>query len=397
MKAHIVIGSSFGDEGKGLTTDWLAAQHENSIVVRHNGGAQAGHTVELENGTRHVFQHLGSGTFAKRPTLLSRFFIVNPMRLMTEIINLPSGYINQFYEGNALYIEKDAPVSTHFDILINQAIEKKRGNERHGSCGMGINETIKRGEAGFGITYQDCLDLVSFRTRLYEIKTKYVPQRCKELGVELDEMDMDDALVEGWIKLTYQMLNVSKVGHISMILNYDHVIFEGAQGLLLDAEHEYFPHVTNSRTGIRNAVELLKTVGEHQADVYYVTRSYLTRHGNGPLPFEVDGPIYEGLDDKTNFDNRHQGHLRYAPLNFNLLEDAIGADIRSVEDFTANPKLVVTCVNQLPENVKYVVHNRVVSQTKDQMLYMLKNNKVLACREVYFSDTPTRESVRRVG
>lgn len=79
-RADVVIGSAFGDEGKGLITDVLAAKNAGeTLVVRFNGGAQAGHTVTTPEGQRHVFSHIGSGTFTGSATFLSRFFVVNPI------------------------------------------------------------------------------------------------------------------------------------------------------------------------------------------------------------------------------------------------------------------------------------------------------------------------------
>ena len=83
MIARIVIGANFGDEGKGLVTDYLCSQGA-GVVVRFNGGAQAGHTVVTPEGERHVFRHFGSGTFLGVPTFLSQFFVCNPILFFEE-------------------------------------------------------------------------------------------------------------------------------------------------------------------------------------------------------------------------------------------------------------------------------------------------------------------------
>ena len=82
MKAHIVIGANFGDEGKGLATNFLAGNLDDNIVVRFNGGGQAAHTVELDDGRRHIFHHISSGSFQGSPTFLTEHFIVNPKVLI---------------------------------------------------------------------------------------------------------------------------------------------------------------------------------------------------------------------------------------------------------------------------------------------------------------------------
>src|SRR5580698_7114906 len=101
MSAYAVIGANFGDEGKGLITDFLCSQLDDCLVVRFNGGAQAGHTVVTLRG-RHVFHHFGSGTFNDSPTFLSRFFVVNPLLWEKEHIELGAIPV--------LHIDPDAPL-----------------------------------------------------------------------------------------------------------------------------------------------------------------------------------------------------------------------------------------------------------------------------------------------
>ena len=94
MQGSVVIGANYGDEGKGLMTDFLCRQHSADLVVRFNGGAQAGHTVVTPEGERHVFHHIGSGYFAGVPTYLSKFFVSNPVLFKQEYqeLRIPSSY-----------------------------------------------------------------------------------------------------------------------------------------------------------------------------------------------------------------------------------------------------------------------------------------------------------------
>lgn len=138
----IVCGSNWGDEGKGLMTDYFS-QKPNSIVVCSNGGAQRGHTVTTPDGIRHVFHHFGSGTFNHASTYLSEDFIVNPIIFKQEYDELMKlGYIPN------VYINQNCMLTTPFDMMANQIIEENRGKNKHGSCGLGIFETIKRYKAG---------------------------------------------------------------------------------------------------------------------------------------------------------------------------------------------------------------------------------------------------------
>src|SRR5688572_19623885 len=136
MKAYAVIGANWGDEGKGIITDWLCSvQEKPGIVVRFNGGAQAGHTVEA-NGQRHIFHHIGSGSINWWPTYLGPEFICNPLMFFEET----AGMMN----WPKVLVSTQCLVTTPYDMLINRAIETARGESRHGSCGTGINETVER-------------------------------------------------------------------------------------------------------------------------------------------------------------------------------------------------------------------------------------------------------------
>jgi len=331
MSNHIVVGANLGDEGKGLVTDYLANKFSDSIVIRFNGGGQAAHTVELEDGRRHVFRHMGSGTLRGVPTLLSEHFIVNPGSFNREYIAVPQDHIKVFAHRQAM-------LTTPYDWLLNQRVEEKRGEEQHGTCGMGINETVTRVGAGYGTFLSDIFDSKLLKEQLSIIRDTYVPKRAKELDINpkyIMEYNISDYL-EDCDLMSHLVIPVSSYNILNLFKNK---IFEGAQGLMLDEYHRNFPHVTRSRTGVNNATQILKTLGQKRAEVHYVTRTYLTRHGNGPLPFEGE---VEAKEDNTNKHNADQGTLRFAPLNLNLLKESITNDLENHSGLILNPSLKVT-------------------------------------------------------
>lgn len=179
--AKVVIGANFGDEGKGLITDFLASQTgEETLVVRHNGGAQAGHTVTTPDGKRHVFRHFGSGTLAGAQTFLSRFYVCNPILFFKELALLEDLGIQP-----RVYIAADSPITTPYDMMINQIIEEFRGDGRHGSCGVGFGETVERTEnADYAVYFGDLENTDLLRKKLKSIQTAWTPERLKTLGVE---------------------------------------------------------------------------------------------------------------------------------------------------------------------------------------------------------------------
>jgi adenylosuccinate synthase len=133
----------------------------------------------------------------------------------------------------------------------------------------------------------------------------------------------------------------------------DRVIFEGAQGLLLDQDYGTFPHVTRSNTGLKNVRAL---VGDAPLDVKYVTRAYTTRHGAGPLPFELPEKPYPGIEDKTNITGGYQGSLRFSYLNLDDTSEAVKKDKQYVLPGD-KVEAVVTCMDQLPEHA-WIISDR---------------------------------------
>lgn len=343
--ARAVIGAAFGDEGKGLMTDYLARYMpgDDVLVVRYNGGAQAGHTVELPNGTRHVFHTYSSGTFAGAQTFLSRDFIVNPLVWADEyrdLIGLGKKLGTKF--NLSLLVDREAPVSTIYDMLLNRAIEKARGDSAHGSCGIGIHETVVRhGCARTRLFAADIFDA----NRVCEIVDAirlYAKARCSALGLPEQDWIDNTGLRDQFIRDTLYMATVLRLTDSREIAKWDDVIFEGAQGLLLDAEYRpFFPHVTCSRTGLKNVVRLCGEANIDELYVHYVMRSYMTRHGNGPLPGHDPAMSFE---DNTNAPNEWQGYLRFAPIDRALIENAITMDLscNMTQGLVIHPSLALT-------------------------------------------------------
>lgn len=350
MRARAVIGANFGDEGKGLVVDWLCATQGAGIVVRYNGGSQAGHTVVIPGGTRHVFSHFGSGTFLGVPTFLSQFFVLNPIKFFDEL-----DLLHKLGVKPIVYAHPECVVTTFADMIINQRIENKRAGKRHGSCGLGVRETIERSTIPeLKITMSDLWNAsASLQSKLEQICGQYAAFRT---GEKIDFPNAVDVFVAGCAQFADRV-------HPLGIGQCKDPIFEGAQGLLLDQDNkEYFPHVTPSSTGLKNVRALCSQAGIEEIEPYFVSRTYLTRHGAGPLPSEDAGLRFE---DDTNVEHDYQGRIRFAPLDEDGLIDRCAKDAAGME-WT----LVMTHCDQRPS----------------------------ACRAArFFSHGPTRDDIRPWG
>jgi adenylosuccinate synthase len=168
MHIDIVIDLGFGDAGKGVVTDNLC--NPDSLVVRFSGGHNAGHTV-IRDGIKHVFSSFGAGSLQGCPSFFSRHTCVFPYAIRQEKLVL-----NKFNKHPKLYIDPNALVTIPEDILINRIREKLRGNNAHGSCGVGINETIQRCAAGFVTKAAHLMSPKLFWHKLRAIQGYYVEQ-----------------------------------------------------------------------------------------------------------------------------------------------------------------------------------------------------------------------------
>lgn len=344
-QVEIVVGANFGDEGKGLMTDYFCdkfSKRGSVLNVRHNGGAQAGHTVLTPDGKRHVFSHFGAGSFVPHvATYLSADFILNPILFDRELETLRT----RFGIVPKLYINPNCRITTPYEMLINQIVERSRGENRHGSCGLGINETIVRHDytpLHFGALLEYPLLFKSLRLWLPTLRKVYVPARLRQLGVnEISEEDQrlldSDTIIENWLFQLGKLMDYCTVADDNIITQYDYVVFEGAQGLLLDNDFTQFaPNLTSSKTGSVNPKNILAGLQlfDCPIEVCYVTRSYFTRHGAGQFPTECrkEELLSPDVQDSTNHFNEFQGSFRYGYFDSYLFESATGQDARYRDD-----------------------------------------------------------------
>lgn len=349
MKADVVIGAGFGDEGKGLMTDYLASQYDESIVIRFNGGAQAGHTVVTPDGQGHIFSHFGSGSYNNSHTYLSQFFIVNPILFFKEALSFEITGVR----FPKVMIHPDAMVSTPFDMMLNQIMAKEN------SCGCGINETILRHNAGFAISARNFKspDWV-LKDLLNEIRDVYFTARLEQLGITLNDEYMEffygKNIITNWIEEVREMDKFVSIGRLKPTKTP--LIFEGAQGLLLDNDFDV-EFGTPTKTGLPNVITLAKELNIDTLDVNYMVRAYLTRHGGGR--FDAEDKLLS-YDDITNKTNKYQGGLRFGRFDQNLITAVIELD---KPDFPTTRRLVVTHIDQMPAYMEYVDHHGLINTT----------------------------------
>lgn len=291
----LVAGLGFGDEGKGSVTDFLCRQHDTSLVVRYSGGAQAAHNVLESSGRHHTFAQFGSGTFTGARTLLSRHMLVNPLALMEEQRHLQSVGVENPYA--LVFVERGALVTNPFQVATNRLRELSRNNGRHGSCGMGIGETgadfAAYGEWVLRVRDLEDPDIMRAKLRFAQDhkvremaplveKMPFTEHVEREWSMLADEGAIETC-VERYVEFTRLVSLVDEDYLRSALQGSGLVVFEGAQGVLLDQFSGFFPYVTRSTISFANALELLEG---YPATRLGVTRTYATRHGAGPFVTE---------------------------------------------------------------------------------------------------------------
>lgn len=326
VKTFVLTGLGFGDEGKGTCTDFIAQTSVDApLVVRYNGGPQACHNVVLNDGTHHSFSQFGSGTFRFRAdTFLSEYMLINPLNMITEADVLRSKGVSDVWDR--MHIAGSCRVITPYHIALNRLRELARGSARHGSCGQGVGETMQDWlQAPDEIVYaRDLSNPIVLREKLSYWRSQK-SEEAKEFGPHEEAQIFSDrnqirSLVDVYTMFS-KLVSIVPDDFIQPILGKRSVIFEGAQGVLLDEDYGFHPYTTWSKTTPVNAMKLLGDYPRNQVEVIGVTRSYMTRHGDGPFLTET-GSIDKSIEPYNTL-NEWQGWMRCGWMDLVALQYAI--------------------------------------------------------------------------
>ena len=290
MERKIVLGSLFGDEGKGVCVSFLCEKALKSgrrpLVVRFSGGPQAAHTVDF-SGVRHIFSSFGSGTLQNVPTLYRDTALIDPVCIINEYNVLKSKGFSPVFNVSK------AKIITPYDVEFCRSDKETLSN---GTCGKGVYAALTRSNSGLCFTMSDAPEKILSETVKY-----YKTTLCKEFD------KMFSAAFE-------------KVGTLQSeieLKNFDTIIYEGTQGLLLDADLGFVPFVTATNTGL----QYFEKEELDGAEIFLVMRTYLTRHGNGYTPQHVEN--YNLNDEsESNVYNGFQGDFKTGVFDFDLLKEA---------------------------------------------------------------------------
>ncbi|MFA7623735.1 MAG: adenylosuccinate synthase [Pusillimonas sp.] len=285
-KNIVVIGTQWGDEGKGKIVDWLAESAQG--VVRFQGGHNAGHTLWI-NGTKTILRLIPSGIMHPELTCyIGNGVVLSPEALLKEIVELEAAGLDV---RSRLQISASCPLILPYHIAVDQARERRKGDGKIGTTGRGIGPAYEDKVARRAIRVQDLYNPAVFDEKLAEALDYHNFVLTQYLGAEAVSADQ---VREQALALAAQIEPM--VADVSHNLNLvrkagGRLLFEGAQGALLDIDHGTYPFVTSSNC-VAGAAAAGAGVGPQALEyVLGIAKAYTTRVGSGPFPTELHDDI----------------------------------------------------------------------------------------------------------
>ncbi len=282
----VVIGTQWGDEGKGKIVDWLAESAQG--VVRFQGGHNAGHTLWI-NGNKTILRLIPSGIMHDGLTcFIGNGVVLSPEALLKEIEELEAAGVKV---RDRLKVSEACTLILPYHVAIDQAREARKGEGKIGTTGRGIGPAYEDKVARRGIRVQDLYDEAVFNAKLEEALDYHNFQLTQYLGAEAIKLDdvREQALALAAV-LKPMVADVSSALY-EITSQRGQLLFEGAQGALLDVDHGTYPFVTSSNC-VSGAAAAGAGVGPQTLEyVLGITKAYTTRVGSGPFPTELDNEI----------------------------------------------------------------------------------------------------------
>lgn len=357
MEIKVVIGANAGDEGKGLVSGCLARQamteHKKTLTVFYNGTVQRAHSFG-----DNVYHCVAAGTEFGSDTFYHSMFVIDPIAL--------------WLTNTHVYIDPNCRIILPCDVLANRTAETARGDKRHGSCGFGLFACVKRStQQGMCVSAYELANPYMLATHLKAITKSY-------------PADFDAVYnIDNFMKAAAYIAKTCPIITFDNLLDknhYDTIIYEGGQGLLLDqGNKDNFPHLTPSSTGQYNIARETGIISRRNCpiELFYVSRTYMTRHGAGPMEAEcAKEDINPDIVDKVNQPNEWQGSLRFGRIDLDKMYERIKKDAFSYDTVERGINLVFTQMNYTDHKIE-TINGRVPIIKPD------------FCKDIYVSDTKT--------
>lgn len=349
MEFHAVIGSAYGDEGKGTITAKLAATANGKVLnVLTNGGAQRGHTVKFSDGKSFTNKHFGSATYLHAANYFAPSFILDPMQFRVEY------EIYGDFNFYGFYRNKKCRWVTPFDIMANQAETKLK--KLHNTCGMGIWKTIQRFSQSsicnklfddfIALDFDQQFKYLELIAAQYSGNHTVFDMWPAEYKVFFEDRIIRSNLIAHFIDDCVFMAHHTdpvddltkekgSFGKELLIDDFDRIIFENGQGLAIGDDGTDNQFASPSKTGYnalpKEFLDYIKT-NNKTINLHYVSRTYETRHGDDDSFGSIERKTISSYikEDTNNHYNMWQGEFKYKPLDIGQLNARIAKDLSGV-------------------------------------------------------------------
>ncbi|WP_249028585.1 adenylosuccinate synthase [Tannockella kyphosi] len=348
MPGVVVVGSQWGDEGKGKITDYLSSKAD--VVVRYQGGNNAGHTIEFNN-QKYALRLVPSGIFSGNPVVLGNGMVINPKALLEEIKYLNDANINT----SKILISDRAHVILPYHLEIDALQEKYRGDKNIGTTKKGIGPTYVDKYARIGIRMGEFVNEELFKERLAEV----LPLKKREYP----ELDFS---VEGIFEEYKEYAKIIKpmVCDTALVLdeafeNKKNILFEGAQGTMLDIDYGTYPYVTSSHPGANGVCEGAGVGPVMIDEAIGIVKAYTTRVGSGAFPTEIEGEIANTIREV----GREYGTVTKRPRRIGWFDAVVVNQSRRMSGLTGISLMlldVLTGVEELSICTAYTLDGKVI-------------------------------------
>ena len=334
MSSVVVVGSQWGDEGKGKITDFLS--HDAEVIARYQGGDNAGHTIAF-GGKTYKLRLIPSGIFyADKIAVIGNGVVLNPKSLVEELDYLKE---NQIPTDN-LRISDRAHVILPYHIVLDKLQEASKKGNKIGTTNKGIGPAYMDKASRVGIRVADLLDRETFEAKL---KTNLAEKnKLFEKFYDAETLDFDDIFEEYY---QYGQRFKQYVTDTSVVLNDaldagKRVLFEGAQGVMLDIDHGTYPFVTSSNP-VAGGVTIGSGVGPAKIDkVVGACKAYTSRVGDGPFPTE----LHDEIGDRIREVGHEYGTVTKRPRRIGWFDSVVMRHSKRVSGLT---NLCLNCLDVL--------------------------------------------------
>ncbi|MBQ4815051.1 adenylosuccinate synthase [Bacillus pumilus] len=370
MSSVVVVGTQWGDEGKGKITDFLSENAE--VIARYQGGNNAGHTIKFD-GVTYKLHLIPSGIFYQEKTcVIGNGMVVDPKALVTELAYLHERNVST----DNLRISNRAHVILPYHLKLDEVEEERKGANKIGTTKKGIGPAYMDKAARIGIRVADLLDREVFEEKL--ARNLEEKNRLLEKMYEAEGFKIEDILDEYY---EYGQQVKKYVVDTSVVLNDAldegrRVLFEGAQGVMLDIDQGTYPFVTSSNP-VAGGVTIGSGVGPTKIQhVVGVSKAYTTRVGDGPFPTE----LHDEIGDQIREVGREYGTTTGRPRRVGWFDSVVVRHARRVSgitDLSLNSIDVLTGIETLKICVAYKLNGEITEEFPASL------NELAKCEPVY--------------